>query len=192
MFRRKTRLPCVSLDHVFEVGLLVASKVLLFIRHGIPLGVHATGRAKLVLAAEHDVHEYGAAEQAEDLVAEDDTMAHPVPGLLVRDVDVGGDHAVEVAPADDHADNEGALERALSIVVNPCERVRDGRVDAHGAEECTGVLYARVIGSDQHDEAHDAYNYGRHIAEAALPGLVRVISDDDRDDGAGRVGRDGE
>lgn len=55
-------------------------------------------------------------------------------------VDVGGDDAVEVAPADDEADGDAALVDAFDVVGGPGDGVGDAGVDSEGAEVDAGVL----------------------------------------------------
>lgn len=126
--------PLVTLDHDLLLGQAI--------EHIIPL----TGPPLAVLGAQREVHEDGAAQQEEGLEAEHDAVAGPVPRLLERDVDVGRHDAVQVAPADDHAEHDGALQRPLGVVRHPRQRVGDGRVDADGAQERPRVLYVRLVG----------------------------------------------
>ncbi|GJD04251.1 hypothetical protein ColKHC_13076 [Colletotrichum higginsianum] len=159
----------------------------------MPSGIIEVANANNVQKnAEGEVHEDGAAEQEEDLVAEDDAVAGEVPGRLVLEVDVGRDDAVEVAPADDHAEHDGALEGALGVVDDPGERVGDGRVDAGGAEEGAGVLDLRVARDDEEDEADDADDDGGDVAVAAPAGAVRDDADGDGQGGGDGVGGHGE
>lgn len=134
------------------------------------------------------MHEDGAAEQAHDLVAEDDAVPRPEVRALAGEVDVGRDDAVEVAPADDHAEHEGALEGALGVVVEPGERVGDGRVDARGAEEGAGVLDLEVVGAEEHDEAGHADEHGEDVAVATVAGVIGEEADGDGADGGDSVG----
>ena len=66
-------------------------------------------------------------------------MALSVQGGVGGAVDVGGDDAVEVAPADDEAHRDAALVDAFGVVGRPDDGVGDAGVDAQGAEEGAGV-----------------------------------------------------
>lgn len=69
-------------------------------------------------------------------------MALAVQGRGVGLVDVGGDDAVEVAPADDEAHGDAALVDAFGVVGGPDDGVGDAGVDAEGAEKGAGVADA--------------------------------------------------
>jgi hypothetical protein len=149
--------------------------------------------AQLVLALEHDVHEDGAAEQEEEHVREHDSVAGLVSrGLLAGEVDVGGYHAVHVAPSDDDADHDTALERALDVVGRPCQRIGDGRVDAHGAEEGAGVLDVHVLAGEQHGKANASDEGDDHVAVAAPLGAVGHPAGDDGHGGGDGVWGNGQ
>ena len=59
-------------------------------------------------------------------------------------VDVGGDDAVEVSPADDEADGDAALVDALDVIGDPADGVGDAGVDTQGAQVDADVLYGGV------------------------------------------------
>ena len=77
-----------------------------------------------VLALERRPHEHGAAEQEQRHVGEDGGVAGVVSGLLVLEEDVGGDDTVDVAGADDDADDHAALVDTFDVVAAPGEGVR--------------------------------------------------------------------
>ena len=97
---------------------------------GPPLGVFPPQRPILQQAAP---------EQEDGQVGEHDAVAAAVQGRVCGLVDVGGDDAVEVAPADDEAHGDAALVDAFGVVGGPDDGVGDAGVDAEGAEEGTGV-----------------------------------------------------
>lgn len=69
------------------------------------------------------MHEDRSTKEEQNLVAQDNTVTGEVTRSLGLDVDVGGDDTVEVTPSDDHAEDEGALERALGVVDDPRESI---------------------------------------------------------------------
>ena len=77
-----------------------------------------------VLALEHGPHEHSATEQEQRHVSEHHAVASPVSGLLFGQEDVGGDNTVDVAGADDDADDDAALVDALDVVAAPGQGVR--------------------------------------------------------------------
>lgn len=106
----------MNLGGVDEVGAIVAAGKLLVVGEAVVHVVTSTGAALLVLGLEGEVHEDGAAEEEENLVGEDDTVTSVVAGLLGADVDIGRDDAVEVTPANNHANGDGALEGSLDVI----------------------------------------------------------------------------
>jgi hypothetical protein len=87
--------------------------------HVIPLAAPSLR----VLALERSPHEHRAAEQEQRHVSEHGGVAGVVARLLVLEEDVGGDHTVAVAGADDDADDDAALVDAFDIVAAPGEGV---------------------------------------------------------------------
>ena len=67
--------------------------------------------------------------------------------------DVGRDGAVDVAEADDHAERDAALVRALDVVRNPRDDVRDARVDAARREVDREVGQRGIARCDEDDVA---------------------------------------
>lgn len=66
-------------------------------------------------------------------------MALAVEGGIFGLVDVGGDDAVEIAPADDDTHGDAALVDTLGIIGRPNDNVGDTGVDTKRAEEGAGV-----------------------------------------------------
>lgn len=76
-----------------------------------------------VLALERRPHEHGAAEQEQRHVGEHGGVAGVVARLLVLEEDVGGDDTIDVAGADDDANDDAALVDAFDVVAAPGEGV---------------------------------------------------------------------
>lgn len=58
-------------------------------------------------------------------------MTTPVAWLLTVEVDVGRDNTVEIAPTDDHAKHDGALQGAFDVIVDPRDSIRDRGIDSY-------------------------------------------------------------
>lgn len=117
-------------------------------------------------------------------------MAGVETRAFALDVDVGRDDSVEIAPADDYAQDDSALVDAVDVVGDPGERVGDARVDAHGAEEGSGILDAWVGRADQHAEPDDrqaGYSHAEISSEAAA---IREPAGGDGQDRRAGVGWD--
>ena len=155
--------------------------------------VIATPRlAQLVLALKHNVHEDSSTEEEQEHVCEHDAVASAVMRLLLGAVDVGRHDSVHVSPADDDADHDAALQRALDVVGRPGQGVGDGGVDAHCAEEGSGVLDVHVAGGEEHHEADAADEGDDHVAVSAPLGLVGNVADHNGHDGSDGVRGHGE
>ena len=76
-----------------------------------------------ILAPERRVHEHGAAQQEQRHVGEHRAVACVVSRLFVLEEDVRGDDTVDVAGADDDADDDAALVDAFDVVAAPGEGV---------------------------------------------------------------------
>jgi hypothetical protein len=76
-----------------------------------------------VLAPERRVHKDGTAQQEQRHVGEHRAVAGVVSRLLVLEEDVGGDDTVDVAGADDDADDDAALVDAFDVVAAPGEGI---------------------------------------------------------------------
>lgn len=114
----------------------------------------------------------GSAKQEEEHVGQHDAVTGAVVRLLSRQVDIGGDDTVHVTPSNDNTDHDTALEIALDVVGCPGQGVGDGRVDAHGAQEGSGILDVHVGSRKQHDKSDAADEGDDHVAVAAPLGLV--------------------
>ena len=68
-------------------------------------------------------------------------MTGQKPGGVLAAVDVGGDDAVEVSPADDEADGDAALVDALDVVGGPGDGVADAGIDSQSAEVDSCILH---------------------------------------------------
>lgn len=112
----------------------------------LPLGpiIPPPAPALRVLPPQQEILQNTAAEQEEGEVSEDDAVARAVEGRVRGAVDVGGDDAVEVAPAYDDAHGDAALVDAFGVVGAPDDGVGDAGVDAEGGEEGACVLDAGV------------------------------------------------
>ena len=87
--------------------------------HVVPL----TAPSLRVLALERRPHEHSAAEQEKRHVGEHGGVAGVVSGLLVLEEDVRGNDTVDVASADDNADDDTALVDAFDVVAAPGEGI---------------------------------------------------------------------
>lgn len=92
-----------------------------------------------ILLLQQQIHEHAPAEEEDDQVGQHDAVALAVQGAVFRLVDVGGDDAVEVAPADDEAHGDAAFVDAFGVVGGPDDDVGDAGVDSQGAKEGAGV-----------------------------------------------------
>lgn len=88
--------------------------------------VPSTTAPLCVLPLQHDIREHSTTKQAHHHVAEHGGVASPVSRLFLLEVDVGRDDTVEVAPADDDANDDAALVDAFDVVAGPGEGVGDG------------------------------------------------------------------
>lgn len=93
--------------------------------HVVPLAT----KPPLVFRSQHGIHEDGASKQANDEVSQNGTMAGIVFWLLPLDVDVGADNSVEIAPTDNHADDDASFVNALDVVAGPRQGVWNGGVN---------------------------------------------------------------
>ena len=66
-------------------------------------------------------------------------MALAVQGAVLCLIDIRGDDAVEVAPADDEAHCDAAFVHAFGVVGGPDDDVGDAGVNAQGGEKGAGV-----------------------------------------------------
>ena len=78
--------------------------------------------------------QHAAAEEEDGQVGEDDAVALAVEGGVFGLVDVGGDDAVEVAPADHEAHGDAALVDAFGVVGGPDDGVGDASGRFPGSE----------------------------------------------------------
>lgn len=153
--------------------------------------VALAGLALVVLHLQHDVGEHRSSEQAHEHVSEHRAVAGPVSRLLRRHVDVGRNDTVHVTPADDYADHDTALERALDVVGRPSQRIRNGRVDSSRAQERSGVLDVRVLAGEQHCETDATHQRNNHVAVPAVLGAIGEPPDEDSHSGSDGVRRHG-
>lgn len=168
------------LQGVEEIRTVVTSDPDLFCGFAFVHAVTLAGAALVVLYAQHDVREDGAAKETNDQIGEDNGVTCEKTGGLAGDVDIGADDAVEVTPADDNSNDHAALVHALDVVGAPRQRVSDSRVDADRSKERACVLHPRPIRRDQHDEADDGARHHRHIAVPSHPRAVCEPADENR------------
>lgn len=135
--------------------------------------------AQAVFAPQHEVLDDGSTKQADKHVRKNRAVASPVSRLLLRHVDVRGDDAVHVAPANDDADHDTAFQRAFDIVGRPRKSIGDRRVDTRSTEERTSVLHVRVLAGEQHGEPNAANQRYDHIAVSSPLGTIGKPSDKD-------------
>lgn len=112
------------------------------------------------------------------------------------------DVTIEIPPANDNTKQHAALVWSLDVVCGPREIVRDGGIDAHGAEEgacvsglvsqqavCSGLergfsLHVRVLACEEDDEASYRGADDDHIADSSLASAVCYVANDDGHDGS--------
>lgn len=82
-----------------------------------------------ILALKHSPHEDSAAQKEQRHVSKNHAVAGVVSWFLFFEEDVRGDHTIDVAGADDDADDDAALVHAFDVVAAPGEGVGDGGVD---------------------------------------------------------------
>ena len=80
----------------------------------------------------------------------------------------------------------------LGIVACPRDRVRDGRVDAHRAEEHSRVTCPGRFAAQEHGESNHAQERNADIAEASLAGAICNETDRHCQDCRRCVGRNAE
>lgn len=100
-----------------------------------------------ILTHQQKALQQATAKEEEGEVSEHGAVAGPEAGRVLAAVDVGGDHTVQVAPADDKAEGDAALVDALDVVGCPRDSVADAGVDAEGCEVDARVLDAGVGGT---------------------------------------------
>ena len=144
--------------------------------HPVPL----SRETLMVLDAQHDMHEDGATQEANDQISQDDSMTGPEPGRFAGDVNIGTDHTVEITPADDDSNHHTSLVHSLDVVGTPRECIGDRRVNADRTEERSGVLDARSVRRDQHDEPDDGAGDDCHVTVPAPTGAVGKPADENR------------
>ena len=83
-----------------------------------------------ILLLQQKVHQHASPEQKHRQVSQHNTVALSVKRYVSRLVNVRGDDAVEVAPADDEAHCNAAFIVAFRVVGGPDNGVGDTRVDA--------------------------------------------------------------
>lgn len=135
------------------------------------------------------MHGNGTTQQTQGQGGQDDTMAGVEMRAFGLDVDVGRDDSVEIAPADDYAQDDSALVDAVDVVGDPGERVGDARVDAHGAEEGPCVLNAWVGRADQHAESDDCQAGYAHAEISSEAAAIREPTGCDSQNSSACVGR---
>ena len=84
----------------------------------------------LILPLQQKIHQHASAEQEDGQIGQHDAVALSVQGAGSRLVDVGGDDAVEVAPADDEAHRYTAFVYAFGVVGSPDDDVGDAGIHA--------------------------------------------------------------
>lgn len=106
-------------SRVEESRSLVAFDHLLIFAEALVLGVTKTSSPRFVLALQRKMHEQRTTQKEHKLVAQDHAMASPEPWSLAFDENVGRNDTIQVAPADDHAENNGAFQGAFCVVCEP-------------------------------------------------------------------------
>jgi hypothetical protein len=99
-----------------------------------------TARSLLILIDQQKPLEQTAAQEEQSEIGQDGAMAGQESRRILAAVDIGGDDAVEVAPADDEANGDAALVDAFDVVGRPGDCVADAGIDAEGAEVDACVL----------------------------------------------------
>lgn len=77
-----------GLYRIHEIWPLVASNPDLFGSHSLVHIVSSASPAKFIFSSQHAMHEDGASEETDDLICQDSSMASPVPGLFLHEIDV--------------------------------------------------------------------------------------------------------
>jgi hypothetical protein len=112
-------LPTQSSGRVEKARSLVALDILLIFGKALICGITKASTPCSVLALQHKMHEQRATHKEDELISQNHAMAGPVPRPLALDEDVGRHNAIQIAPSDDHAENNGALQRAFCVVREP-------------------------------------------------------------------------
>jgi hypothetical protein len=93
--------------------------------HVVPLAAPS----RCILALQHGPHEDCSTQQEQRHVCKHCAVASVVSWLLSLEENVGRDHTVDVAGADDDSNNNTALVDAFDVVTAPGKSVGNGRVD---------------------------------------------------------------
>ena len=93
----------------------------------------------LILLLQQKIHQHAPAEQEYGQIGQHDAVALAVQGAVLCLIDIRGDGAVEVAPADDEAHCDAAFVHAFGVVGGPDDDVGDAGVNAQGGEKGAGV-----------------------------------------------------
>lgn len=115
-------------------------------------------------------------------------MSQAIPGRILLAIDITGHDAVEIPPADKHADGDAALVDALDVVGDPGDGVGDAGVDAEGAEEGGEVGDGGGGLREEEGEAEDGEEGEGEVEEAALAETVGVEADEDGEETGADVG----
>ena len=86
------------------------------------------------------------------------------------------EHTVQISPSDHEPQRDSSLVDSLDVVRRPANRVRNARVDAHGAQEHARVLYMRFSGAQKHRKAYDSETGHEHVTVAWFALLASGIA----------------
>ena len=112
-------------SRVEESRSLVAFDHLLIFAEALILGITKTSSPRFVFALQRKVHEQRTTHKENKLVAQHHTMTSPEPRSFALYENVGGDDAVQIAPADDHAKNNSAFQGTFCVVCEPRQGIWD-------------------------------------------------------------------
>lgn len=106
-------------SRVEESRSLVAFDHLLIFAEALILGITKTSSPRFVLALQRKVHEQCTTQKEQKLVAQDHAMASPEPWSLAFDENVRRHNTIQIAPADNHAENNSTFQGAFCVVCEP-------------------------------------------------------------------------
>ena len=117
-------------QRVLEIRPRVAQQLHLFLILPLRPIIPLASLPPRIFLLQQEVHQHAPPEQKHRQISQHNTMALSVEGYVSRLVNVRGDDAVEVAPADDEAHCNAAFVVAFSVVGRPDNGVGDTGVDA--------------------------------------------------------------
>jgi len=131
-------------------------------------------------------------KQEDERLSQNDGMARPTIRFVPCPVNVAAHDAVQISPSRDEPKRDSSFVDAFDTVGDPFDRVRDTRVCAERVQKRSCISDSGTRATEEHAETHLADERDADIAPFALFRPVGEPSDENRQDGRGGIGRDGE